>query len=133
MEATELRIGNLVFYQNWRTQEIVHSINVDLDSSPNEWSILLIDQFGGLAWGNLKNFDPIPVNSHILAACGFEHYHMNPRLENFYYNKQPYYPVHIYESRDGRYFYNENLEIKHVHQLQNLYFALTGEELAVKL
>ena len=32
-----------------------------------------------------------------------------------------------------RYVEFKNMEIKYLHQLQNLYFALTGEELEVKL
>ena len=35
-------------------------------------------------------------------------------------------------SDDGMFFNHYDLEIKYVHKLQNLYFALTGEELTVK-
>lgn len=82
---------------------------------------------------NLEQISPIPLTLGILYDCGFEVYHENPRLEMFYVNKQGYYPFFIYQSRDTRFWFNENLELKSVHQLQNLYYALTGEELTVNL
>lgn len=76
----------------------------------------------------------VPLVTHdVLFKCGFDHYHENPRLENFYVNKQSYYPFFIYSTRNVCYMLNENVEIKYLHQLQNLFFALTGEELKIEL
>jgi hypothetical protein len=39
----------------------------------------------------------------------------------------------IYQYGDNFVFeYREGVKVKYVHQLQNLYFALTGEELTIK-
>jgi len=41
-------------------------------------------------------------------------------------------PEDDYGNLKGEFIFNHTLEVKHVHQLQNLYFALTGEELTIK-
>ena len=56
--------------------------------------------------------------------------------ENFYYLKG--FPTITYDLYDDKKFKFEvdiyiDLELKYLHQLQNLYFVLTGKELEVKL
>lgn len=110
IKANELRVGNLY----------LHGETID------DFKEKQIAQ-------DLADWHPIPLTLDWLFKMGFEPYHMNPRLEYFYHNIQGYYPFQIYQSREGHFFFNENLWLKSVHQIQNLYFALTGQELQIKL
>jgi hypothetical protein len=66
-----------------------------------------------------KDLDGIPLTDEWLANFGFkkEGMHQLWMSVDFW----------VQETKVG-FFYN-GIEIKHVHQLQNLYFALTGKEL----
>lgn len=80
---------------------------------------------------------PIPLTPEILEKAGFE----KKRYNDFYFC---YCKGDFVFPYDGKYFfyctynetglfgYSEEVEIM-VHQLQNLYFALTGEELQIDL
>lgn len=78
---------------------------------------------------------PIPLTEDILLKCGFvrKKFGIDP------YNLQDgwlkfSFGLTIWE--DGRLFYEwmgGNIEVKHLHQLQNLYYSLTGKELKVEI
>ena len=75
---------------------------------------------------DIDDFDPIPLTEEILLKCGFErnHYGGLYLLSKFDFDltKEGYFLVD-----------NVRVHCKHLHQLQNLYFALTGTELKIKL
>jgi len=110
MKANELRIGNYVVfnYQNEKPKEVeVRYVAKDLA---------------------IGFMEPIPLTEDWLLKFGFE------QDGELFHNQ-----IALYKNGVGgfnynvNYFEHENLEeIKHVHQLQNLYFALTGEELTIK-
>ena len=124
MKANELRIGNYIeFDSSVRTLVIedeqgfieVRSIG---ESGVNEWS-----DYG--ASGCVSNPKPIPLTEEWLIKFGFE------KLEGWddmYYFKIGDFQVYEYNVSGYEY---DDFNIKHVHQLQNLYFALTGEELKI--
>ena len=124
MKANELRIGNYIeFDSSVRTLVIedeqgfieVRSIG---ESGVNEWS-----DYG--ASGCVSNPKPIPLTEEWLIKFGFE------KLEcwdDMYYFKIGDFQVYEYNVSGYEY---DDFNIKHVHQLQNLYFALTGEELKI--
>lgn len=70
--------------------------------------------------------EPIPLTEEILLRCGFE------EGQTGYYFKDD-----IIISVEGQVYFGENevhiAEIYHLHQLQNLVYALTGEELEINL
>lgn len=109
MKAQDLRIGN---YIN-RHQSIV-----------SVWMLAQGD--GGTINGvNEDEYKPIPLTEEWLLKFGFvchpwgwvnEQIGIRLTLHSF-----------IYKNDNGA-----NIKIKHVHQLQNLFFALTGEELTLK-
>ena len=77
----------------------------------------------------LWQIKPIPLTPEILEKCGFKfnHYAYTYDLAEVSLSQNEFEPVVWVEGRRleiGR-------PIKSVHQLQNLYFALTGEELIV--
>lgn len=114
--AKELRIGNLVNFEG----DMI---------SVTAGDIHYFDE-------NLDSFDGIPLTPEILEKAGFE---KSDFRTDILYNR-----LHIECADDGRFYYYIHidgddyydwraLEIKHLHQLQNLYFALAGEELDINL
>jgi hypothetical protein len=111
MKATELRIGNLVLIGK-------------------EVNILELVDFADIYENNtIIHFEPIPLTEEWLLKMGFVYrgiYYHFPKNDIFkleqYKLKNAYFLKHSKESLDS-------VRINYVHQLQNLYFALTGEEL----
>ena len=139
MKANELRIGNWVewVYPN-RAPKL----------SRKEWitdrEVLQVQALGRRLVGvrdssyQYDQIEPIPLTEEwLLKSFGFS-YAADPKT--MYYSKV-FDEVALYEfiikrkfGRSFFYFDTKNFvtQIKHVHQLQNLYFALTGEELIIK-
>ena len=90
--------------------------------------------YGNCFKAEYENIRPIPLTEDILLKCGFEKESMNEHTD--YYNL---HPLHIfYNVANGfEYFHSQFggkfIKITSLHQLQNLYFALVGKELDVKL
>ncbi len=107
MKATELRIGN------W----------VQIDDLPNEQ--VTLELFATLAQvpGTISKFYGIRLTEEWLEKFGLcennEYHHYLT-----FTGKKIHYCVNSFN--------DEWIEIKYVHQLQNLYHSLTGEELKVK-
>lgn len=83
------------------------------------------------------NLSPIDLTEEILLKCGLKKQYRNWVIENED-------SVECFEYSDGELFLTSDVlddgttlkygrGMKHLHQLQNLYFALTGEELNVQL
>lgn len=132
IEANELRIGNWLFFKNmitpntfiqvdaWFMRQLVNDIN---DKNPK------VNGF----------YQPIPLTPKRLEKLGFSNY----QKLNCDFEENGLYILHneviIHSYKDGKFYYgflandDDNLsfgiEIKSVHQLQNLIYALTGEEL----
>jgi len=103
MKANELRIGNWVS-------------NGDRYYKITAAAILHLTQ------GDLDCY-PIPINAEWLLKFGFE-----KALNGWWC------PDEVVSYKEGYAGFGTNTytQIKHVHQLQNLYFALTGKELEIK-
>ena len=112
MKANELRIGNLVNKITTRDND------ADLTIVNAE------DIFNVSA--DIDFYEPILLTEYWLYTFGFkktEHkYYYFISLFECYFNKELDVLINGYKS-------SLFISIKYVHQLQNLYFALTGEEL----
>lgn len=82
-------------------------------------------------------YKPIPLTEEILLKCGFEfndssHYQIS-KPSIFIEELRYVYNINDFEIIlfKGIYYYkyNNNIEVKYLHQLQNLFFSLCGEEL----
>lgn len=110
MEANELRIGNWVTvgeHSNFQVQLI-----------------------------NLKNkFEPILLTPELLIAAGFEW--QASGYSGFYKDTGNKWSMRIWQNDDHDFLYSISdynaISLFHIHQLQNLYFALTGQELNIQL
>ena len=116
MKATELRIGNKLFDYNDR----IITINlIDYPIQVKEYFVGCKENHSRYTIDDIK---PIPLTEQRLKDFGFRKY------SSTQYDKDDFWSIK-YEGERG--FYSNQLEcyIKYVHQLQNLYFALTDKEL----
>ena len=120
IKATELRIGN---YIDCKYTGEGFIINGDFDAVEVNMSHLEDIEFGSIEF----EYKPIQLTEEWLIKFGFHKY-----ADEYWSNGNIQIPL-MDKIGGGELllspYKNYALEIKHVHQLQNLYFALTGEEL----
>ena len=125
MNASELRIGNLV---DFRGQiETVYQIRysgVDFFRGTTKKGIVI----QSYVWEEVK---PITLTEEWLLKFGFE---FGMKFQDFVKGQYKFTELknkNLYGefSEEGIFYFSTKTKIKYVHQLQNLYFALTGEEL----
>lgn len=76
-----------------------------------------------------RGIDPIPLTGEILEKCGFD-------KSGMYYVKSQVYIWDTCVTNESGFEYKYNytaMPINYIHQLQNLYFSLTGQELTINL
>lgn len=112
MDTKELRTGNYVKGCENKLFEVKAIAKDGISTSGNWLSPILY-------------FEPIDLNASVLFRCGFNF------VGNGYWNDK----LHIHCNNNGFYVIQEQgkVIVKYIHQLQNLYFALTGEELKIEL
>lgn len=115
IQATSLRIGN------W----------IDIDGKRQRVLVISNELISGdkAALCEPDEVHPIPLTPEILEKAGFGHSDVGG---NFYTLNS----VVIGMLKDGDFYYSyedQTRWIKYVHELQNLYFALTGTELKIEL
>ena len=127
MEVRELRIGNWV-------NAIIHGRDIEYKIDSETLSSILLDEFWAIR--------PIPITEEWLIKFGFEKRESSICSEYsigvneithdvlFYiaWLKEP----EIINAPNAPFYRNGKHTLYYVHQLQNLYFALTGEELTLK-
>lgn len=125
MEAGELRIGNLVRYRfNIIKVNSIDFSGINLVSDYNLWAC----QNQIKARVAFRDIIPVPLNEEWLLKCGFK-----KECDYFIF---PDFPVlgELCTETNMKYVFDtekDELRLYFVHQLQNLYFALTGSELAI--
>lgn len=114
MKPQDLRIGNWVYRWNGLTQ----IRGIDLQELEDEIKAKEV------------TYSPIPLTPEWLERFGFENYDYGAwKLGEFLIDQSGgAYPLYI----KGQFDNTLATTIVYVHQLQNLYFALTGEELETK-
>jgi hypothetical protein len=135
MTANELRIGNFIMYS-----DIKKIFDVNL------WFFAELKT--KVSW--INDFEPIPLTEEWLEKFGFElkdyeSFEAENEIHDYEivmtYDKEKKYSIDYW--KESEYcqlcFFDENYEnrklingfVQYVHQLQNIYFALTGEELTL--
>ena len=118
MEARELRIGN------WVNTMKGHRQCIDVMCDCVNFEDIERDIF--------DNIDPIPLTEEWLVRFGLK---LNPNHTAFHIKGMQFeIPSMIGGFYDNEYGLDKEsvIELNYVHSLQNLYFALTGEELELK-
>jgi hypothetical protein len=121
MKINELRIGNYISPLG-RGITVVEGLCI--------WDGLI--QSSNFAERGIEDFEPIPLTEEWLLKFGAtEKYKSVSNRWSF-----GIFALDDPEDEDGiltnEFYYDSTLKVKYVHQLQNLYFALTGEELTIK-
>ncbi len=118
INAKELRIGNYVQHEPYPDE--IWQIDFKLLESID---LQLVECVG------------IPLTPEILLNCGFEEYMFYSRSDVVYKFGKYFIAIngwfHLATSEESAIILN--YEIKYLHQLQNLIFALTGTELTIKM
>jgi len=120
MKAQDLRIGN---YYHWYAESKIYLYEI---------------QAKDFCKHNIKNFEPIPLTEEWLLKFGFEKVRIDYTLTHCYHYQNEYCWIYLihggfeFEFITGNHRFNLMRNFEHVHQLQNLYFALTGQELTIK-
>lgn len=116
IKIEELRIGNFVMHNNEITE--IYNIISDYNGVNMHMDYLYYIE--------ISELKPIPLTEEILLNCGFikgisepKHYHIKGMM---IYNIQGMF-INV----------RTDVRLKHLHQLQNLYFALTNQELNIEL
>jgi hypothetical protein len=124
MEAKELRLGNLIYFTEDQTVFEVDEICDVFYTVKNEKETTQIEQ---------SEFSPIPLTEEWLTKFGFA-------KGDFFWRKSPLTiglykyetTVDLEDDDDIQDMVTLGVDLKYVHQLQNLYFVLTGTELTIK-
>lgn len=119
IKSNELRLGN---YVKFNDKEV---IVFTLGERFIEYAYEMDDEF--IYCEAYEDIEPIQLTEEILLKCGFR------LLENkTYVHKRIAFFVILNENGFDLNFW-QGSSFKHLHQLQNLYFALTNEELQINL
>lgn len=122
IDVKQLRLGNIV----------ISDEGCDTSVTPGFFSVLLTNPAVAPCWS------PVPLTEEWLLRLGF---YLNDRgHEKQYGPPHDWSPCYIYwDKLSGFCFQFENyqlnyedIKVEYVHQLQNLYFSLTGKELEIK-
>ena len=132
MKSNELRIGNWIQFRQ-ETGGIVF-VMVDMITPYS------FEASGDEIFHNEKydeDYQSIPLTPEILEKAGFVQHHDDCHLQPIYIKKifgNPPFVWGVYpEVLGGGVVINDAMQLQYLHQLQNLYFALTGEELPIEL
>ena len=136
MQATELRLGNRIITHDGFGKPHKDTVRFIARAFPTSKDIYV---FGEIIYANpVKEVKGIPINHRWLKKFGFEKIsHEEYRRENsqfwMFCNEDNIYSAWLIDKDNLDTDYDLPLKtIKYVHQLQNLYFSLTGKELQSK-
>lgn len=106
INKNEIRIGNIIQYKE-KLLVVYDWVLIDILTSSNE---------------ELKDYSYIPITPEILEKCGFI------ETDDCFLHKK----IKIHQDYTS-FYWGDEVRIYYLHKLQNLYFALTNEELNVQL
>lgn len=126
MNTKELRIGNWMYCKGEYGE--IEAI------APRELTIYVKERRKHISPYEVS---PIPITEEILLKCGFvkrdHRFTLGVLKESSHYT----YKIELFKNEFGIFYDHKNegsyLLIISLHQLQNLFFALTGEELNIEL
>jgi hypothetical protein len=121
MKANELRLGNHINYEFKK------------DSGNKKEILVTVQDIKYIETQSMFYYTPIPLTREWLLGLGFEHYSNNEyeiRSEGVSFNWDRVYGLVVFLENSIESISLEH--IKYVHQLQNLYFLLTDNELKYK-
>lgn len=146
MKASELRIGNILSV-NGVYNAVTGIRNIFIGDNPKDVVEVEISGFSQVVILNEQSISPIPLAEEWLLKFGFKCIHeankhyaiQNPKgykdlhKIHFFQTINDQWHLAFSDATTGKEHHHiVACHIKYVHQLQNLYYALTGEELTTK-
>ncbi len=133
MKASELRIGNYVYEDYGGIYEVIN-----INSEGFDFVDLRKPTFNGIGRYDINSIKPIELTEEILLKCGFNttfekitEIQINENEVLYYDSLEKCMSLYIpIQYEDTSLVFNH---CKYLHQLQNLYFALTNNELTINL
>jgi hypothetical protein len=122
MNAKELRIGNMVIDHEWNYYHRVKATELSFG-----------DEDGGIG------FEPIPLTEEILLRCGFKKVYDGKQMSELKFGNilvaiaSDSIQLYFFFGEEMQLIFDDHSAFQYLHQLQNLFFALTGKELQVNL
>lgn len=142
MKANELRIGNLLWDDifHYSVEEIGDILKCEIIDVHNYEKARSEDFYeAGLVYSlNYENVKPIPLTEEWLIKLGFKRPDNYPDRFDLELDDELIISIYsdwswgIREDEDDISIGNGDYSLKEVHRIQNLCFALTGEELKLK-
>jgi len=145
IEANELRIGNLVLAGKMRevgggpynqTVRQVCLISMDYDDEYMEYvETVEVAKSTNVTDDLCRNINPVPITEAWLDDFGFDDSESfdNREYEVYIYRKGPLTATCAsFDSTLKWTMHGKEIDLQYIHQLQNLYFALTGDELQLQ-
>lgn len=120
MKSNELRIGNYIYSLETQNHQRITGL---LEEQPF-FDAITFD------YPNYDEIEPIPLTEEWLLKFGFEK--KGKRISKGWFYLWDENGIIVFALAEMHNEIGQYLNIKHVHQLQNLYFALTGEKLTIK-
>ncbi len=136
MEATELRVGNIV--QELQFDEGVVQFSHQVVVRGHDIELLEVNGY----LDDARHFTGIPLTEELLLRLGFkegnavhsEGFSIDVQETDFYlrhcFHGGYYWGFNLKDKMDCELY--DVLPLKYVHELQNLYYALTGKELSLQ-
>ena len=124
MKVNELRIGNYVL------NDRVHNTIVGI-LSENIDIVNLKTKQGNIINSDIDFIKPIPLTEDWLLKFGYKIHSENPFCE-WWKNESKIVNLKYFIKTGSLEYAVNRLQLKYVHQLQNLYFSLTQKELTIK-
>lgn len=124
MEATELRLNNLVIYQD----EIVPVMGME---NNDNGLLVKIDPYTAI---DHKKLEPIALTAEWFSKLGFKEAYRSSTRVRFELPNYCRYDFDLTSNKilQGFLFFGNYIKCNYLHQLQNIYFTLTGEELKIE-
>lgn len=152
LDYRELMIGNYVKINNPKHRPNDNGrLAITLEVRQDSVSLQLInDEYGINSFGQLLEFiEGVPLTEEILIKCGYEiisviennkTYEILVEEVDIDYGGNDYFELKVIESVTGNKeimiqhnYYDRVKIIKYIHELQNLYFILTKQNLEIRL
>jgi hypothetical protein len=143
IQANELRIGNLVKYNQLRTETQVAKVIALIHDAPHAMVVYKHPSFyapkeieENEVPAKYVYIEGIPLTPQLLEKCGF----VLDKGVGVWFDKKEHdgFRITLWDSHEGRYLFtrqmpSNHIPVFHLHQLQNLYFSLTNQELTIHL
>lgn len=128
MDPQELQITNFIHYRN----ELVPVVGIKLQNDQIN-HLIQIRHRDHVISVDSQELTPIKLTTGLMSKLGFEECYRSDSRIRYHLSDVAKYDFDLTNSKflEGLVYCGHYIKCQHLHQLQNLYFILTGEELKI--